>query len=48
MEKKAISLTTEQALAAICFDFRQYGRQILLFSEILRLISGGKTVSSKG
>lgn len=40
-------MTAGQAREAICFDFRQYGPQILLFSEILPLISNGKIVAKK-
>jgi len=44
VEKESIFLTIDQALEAICFDFRQYDPQILLFCEIVRLISGGGTL----
>jgi len=42
MKRDSIFLTAEQALDAICIDFRQYEPQIMLFSEILRLISDGR------
>lgn len=35
----SIFLTLREAINAICIDFRQYEPQILLFAEILRLIS---------
>jgi len=38
VEKHSIFLTPEQALDAICRDFRQYDPQILLFCEVARLI----------
>jgi Fe-S-cluster containining protein len=38
-EKDNIFLTMEQALEAVCLDFRQYEAQVLLFSEILGLLS---------
>ncbi len=44
MEKEHIFLTIDQALEAICNDFRQYEPQIMLFCVIIRLISDGNTV----
>lgn len=41
--KETIYLTIDQALEAICIDFRQYDPQMLLFCEIIRLVSGGAT-----
>ena len=43
-EKQAIFLTTQQALEAVCIDFRRYEPQIMLFSEVLRVISDGHAV----
>ena len=43
-DKQIILLTMEQALDAVCYDFQQYEPQILLFCEIIRLISDGKLV----
>jgi Fe-S-cluster containining protein len=37
-----IFLTTREAIDAICIDFRQYDPQILLFSEILPLITDNR------
>ncbi len=36
--ENTILLTIEQAKESVCFDLRQYGPQILLFCEILRLM----------
>ena len=47
MEKESIFLTKEQAIEAVCLDFRQYDPKILLFSEILRIVSGEDMVSSR-
>ncbi|MBW1800093.1 MAG: YkgJ family cysteine cluster protein [Deltaproteobacteria bacterium] len=41
--RDSIFLTMEQALEAVCIDFRQYAPQTLLFCAIIRLISGGET-----
>ena len=42
MEKESIFLTTQEAIAAIISDFRQYEPQIILFSGILPLITGNR------
>lgn len=42
MKRDSIFLTAEQALDAICIDFRQYEPQLMLFGEVLRLISHGR------
>jgi len=42
--KQSIFLTTEQAVDAICCDFRQYDPQILLFCGIIRLLFNGDIV----
>ena len=39
VEKDSIFLTMAQAVEAVCLDFRQYEAQVLLFSEILGLLS---------
>ena len=41
--KDSIFLTPKQAVTSICTDFRQYGPQILLFCEVLRLMTGDHT-----
>jgi Fe-S-cluster containining protein len=46
-EKESIFLTREQAIDAVCLDFRQYEPQILLFSEIIRVISAEGMVASR-
>jgi Fe-S-cluster containining protein len=46
-EKESIFLTLEQAVEAVCLDFRQYEPQILLFSEIIRVISAEDMVASR-
>ena len=46
-EKDSIFLTAEQAIEAVCLDFRQYDPQILLFSEILRILSTGDRVATR-
>jgi len=45
--KDSIFLTAAQAVESICFDFRQYGVQILLFAELIRLISGNDAIVKK-
>lgn len=41
-DNQRLFLTLPQAVAAICADFKQYDPQLMLFSEILRLLSNGK------
>ena len=43
-EKETIFLSPRQALDAVCMDFRRYEPQVMLFSEILRVISNGNAV----
>ncbi|MFO7494383.1 MAG: hypothetical protein R6X05_01965, partial [Desulfobacterales bacterium] len=43
MKTESVFLTVDQAVEAVCIDFRQYGPQLLLFCEVLRLISDGET-----
>ena len=38
--KPSIFLTHREAIDAICIDFKQYDPQIMLFSEVLRLVTG--------
>lgn len=45
--KETIFLSLEEAIAAVCFDFRQYGPQILLYAEIIRVASDGRTTTKK-
>ncbi len=40
MDRDSIFLSVSQAVDAICIDFQQYDPQIMLFSEVIRLISG--------
>ena len=47
LDKDSIFLTREQAIEAVCLDFRQYDPQILLFSEILRVIPAEALVASR-
>lgn len=47
IEKETIFLTFPQALEAVCIDFRRYAPQVMLFSEVLRVISNGKAVINK-
>ena len=37
-------MTHDQVVESICIDFRQYEPQILLFCEVIRLISDGAAV----
>ena len=46
-KKESLFLTSKEALEAICSDFRQYDPQIMLFSQIIRLISGGSIVTKR-
>ncbi len=43
MEKETLFLTIDQTLEAIRRDFKQYEPQVLLFAELLRLISDGQS-----
>lgn len=43
-DKESIFLTVNQAVDAVCLDFQQYDPQVLLFCEIIRLISDGRAV----
>jgi Fe-S-cluster containining protein len=45
--KDTIILSIDQALEAICIDFKQYPPQIMLFCEILRVISGGRITTKR-
>ena len=47
-DRETIFLTAQEALAAVCIDFRRYEPQIMLFSEVLRVISGGNVVIKQG
>ena len=47
VEKDSVFLTTEQAIEAVCIDFRQYAPQVLLFSEILSVLSKGDILSRR-
>jgi Fe-S-cluster containining protein len=42
--RDTIFLTPQQALEAVCIDFRRYEPQIMLFSEVLRVISDNNAV----
>ena len=46
-EEKTIDLTPARAIEAICADFGQYEPQILLFCEIIRLISDGNIIARR-
>lgn len=46
-DKKATFLTAEEALDAITFDFRHYGPQVLLFSEVIRVLTDGRVTVEK-
>jgi Fe-S-cluster containining protein len=46
-DKDHIFLSTDEALDAVCRDFRQYEPQILLFSEIIRVLSKGNMVAKR-
>lgn len=43
-QRETVFLTADQALRSIRRDLRQYDPQVMLLCQILRLISGGKTV----
>jgi Fe-S-cluster containining protein len=45
--ENCIFLTRDKVVESVCNDFRQYEPQILLFCEVIRLISGGDTVVRK-
>ena len=42
--KETIFLSLQQALEAVCIDFRRYEPQVMLFCEVLRVISTGNAV----
>ncbi|MBT8342039.1 MAG: hypothetical protein HKP58_07920 [Desulfatitalea sp.] len=42
MQHEEIQLSPEQAISAVCLDFRGYSPQTLLFSEILRTLFAGR------
>lgn len=46
-EKDSIFLTIEQAIAAVCLDFRQYEPQVLLFSEIINVLSKENIIAKR-
>ena len=47
VSKESIFLSIDQAVEAVCADFQQYEPQIMLFAEIIRLISGGNIFLKK-
>ena len=47
VEKDSIFLTIEQAIAAVCLDFRQYEPQVLLFSEIINVLSKENIIAKR-
>lgn len=48
MEKKeTVFLTGPEALEAIRIDFRQYTPQVMLFCQVIRLISGGQITAKR-
>jgi Fe-S-cluster containining protein len=42
-----IFLTIQEAVQAICEDFRQYDPQILLFSELINVVSNGRMIAQR-
>lgn len=44
MEQEGLFLTVEQALNAVCLDFRGYGPQPMLFCQVLRTIHGDDVI----
>jgi Fe-S-cluster containining protein len=46
-KKDSIFLTRDEAIDAVCQDFRQYEPQILLFSEVIRVLSKGDMVVTR-
>lgn len=46
-KKESIRLSAKQAVEAVHFDFRQYGPQILLYAELVRVVSSGRMVVKK-
>ena len=49
-EKDTIFLTGQEALQAVCLDFQRYEPQVMLFSEVLRVLTNDRAVvkSEKG
>ncbi|CAB5125201.1 hypothetical protein D3OALGB2SA_3239 [Olavius algarvensis associated proteobacterium Delta 3] len=43
-EKAHLFLSLREASLALCFDFRHYEPQLLLFCELIRLMSDGNTL----
>lgn len=44
MARKSVLLTVGEAVEAVCKDFRQYKPQILLFSQVIRELTQGRTI----
>lgn len=44
-DPNSILLTPQEAIEAVCLDFHQYKPQILLFAEILRIVSNNELVA---
>lgn len=42
-----ILLTAREAVQAVCEDFRQYDPQVLLFSELITVVSNGRMVARR-
>ena len=47
VEKDSVFLTIEQAIEAVCLDFRQYEARVLLFSEIINVLSKGDIIARR-
>jgi len=47
VEKESLFLNREEAVEAVCRDFRQYPPQIRVFCQIIRLISRGHIVTKR-
>ncbi len=47
VEKDSVFLTIEQAVESVCLDFRQYAPQLLLFSEIIGVLSKGDIIATR-
>jgi len=43
-KRDSMFLSREEAVEAVCLDFRRYDPQIILFCQIIRLVSSGRVV----
>ncbi len=47
MKRETVFLTCREAIDSVLNDFRRYDPQIMLFCEVIRLVSGGKIITKR-